>query len=181
MIFEFRHATDIRNNNVAAEILQAALYRDYIYPVGRKVLFGKDAHLFLGPTTGIQMYFNDQQIAAQHALNIDFSMALLFSLGMNSMVVIPLQSNLQMEGSLRLSLLAMGVRSADVIEEDAAVGGILTVFSATDPTAECGIRYVIKDRLSLKVAYKLQILRISKWNPLLSVSDIITLSISYHL
>jgi len=181
MSFEFRHATDIRNNNVTAEILQAALYRDYIYPVGRKSLLGKDAHLFLGPATGIHMYFNDQKIAAQHALNIDFSTAILFSLGMNAMVIIPFQSNLQLEGSLRLSLLAIGVRSTDVVEEEGSMGGILTVLSGTDPTADCGIRYFIKDKLSLKAAYKLQILSISKWNPLLSVSDNITLSISYHL
>jgi len=181
MIFEFRHATNIRNNNIAAEILQAALYQDYIYPVGRKVLFGKDAHLFLGPTIGIHMYFNDQKIAAQHALNIDFSTATLFSLGMNSMVVIPFQSNLQMEGSLRLSLLSIGMRSADVVEENTITEGILTVLSGTNSTAGIGIRYFIKDRLSLQTAYKLQILRISKWDPLLSASDNITLSISYHL
>jgi hypothetical protein len=181
MSFEFRQATDIRNNNVAAEILHAALYRDYIYPVGRRSLLGKDAYLFLGPATGIHVYFNDQQIAARGALDIDNSTATLFSLGMNAMAIVPLQANLQLEGSLRLSLIALGARSTDVVEGEGSMGGILTVLSGTDPTADCGIRYFIKDKVSLKAAYKLQILSISKWNPLLSVSDNITLSISVHL
>ncbi|UCD37305.1 MAG: hypothetical protein JSW54_10790 [Fidelibacterota bacterium] len=181
MGFEFSQSADIRNNNVATEIFQAVLYRDYIYPVGRKSLFGKDAYLFLGPSTGIRLYTNDQKIANQGAFDIDYSTVTLISLGMNAMVVVPVRSRLQAEGSLRLSLLAMGVRSMDVVEGEGSMGGILTLFSGTDPTAECGIRYFILDKLSLKAAYKLQVLRIGKWNPLLSVSDNITLTASYHL
>lgn len=179
--FEFRQATEISNNNVAAGILHAALYRDYFYPVGRKSLFGNDAYLFLGPATGIHIYMNDQQVAAQGAFNFDNSMATLFSLGINAMAVVPFRAHLQIEGSLRLSLLAMGVRSTDVVEGEGSMGGILTLLSGTDPTAGCGIRYFIDERLSLKTAYRLQILRISKWNPLLCVDDNITLSISVHI
>ena len=181
MSFEFRNATNIKNNNIAADVLQAGLFRDYIYPIGQKWLFGKDIYLFAGPTTGIQMYFNEQKIADQGILNIDFSLAMLFSLGVNSMIIIPFQPNLQLEGSMRLSLVAMGMRSCDVVEEDILTGDILTVLSAADPSAVCGVRYFIKDKLSIKGAYNLQVLSISKWNPLLSVSDILTLSISYHL
>ena len=181
MVFEFRRGTDIRNNNVATEILHAALYRDYFYPLGRKSLFGNDAYLFLGPATGIHVYNNDQQIADQGAFDFDHSEATLFSLGLNAMAVVPFRPHLQIEGSLRLSLLAMGVRSIDVVEDEGSTGGILTTLSGTDPTAECGIRYFVKDRLSLKAAYQLQVLHISKWNPLLSVSDNLTISVSYHL
>jgi len=86
-----------------------------------------------------------------------------------------------LEGSGRASLLSIGIRSVDVVEEDGVAGGLLTVLSGTITTAELGIRYRILDKLSVKAAGMLQIMSIRKWNPILAVSDNLTLTLSYHL
>ena len=44
-----------------------------------------------------------------------------------------------------------------------------------------GARYYILDRLSVKGAYRLRVTRISAWDPLLAVSDVFALSMTYGL
>lgn len=178
---EFRHSTEIKNHNISAEILQGAWQQDYMYPVGRAALFGKEVHVYAGPSMGLHFYLNKPNIAAHAALSVDLSQATLLFLGLNSDVVIPMGSKLLVEGSGRVSLLSIGIRSADVLEESGVASGLLNVLSGTIASAELGIRYRILDKLSVKAAGMLQILNISKWNPLLAVSDNLTLTLSYHL
>jgi len=178
---EFRHSSEIKNHSISTEILQAAWLQDYMYSLGRAVLFGKEAHVYLGPSFGIYFFLNNPNIAAQGGLSVDLSQATLLFLGLNSDVVIPMGSKLLVEGSGRVSLLSIGIRSDDVLDGSGVSGGLLTAFSGAIASAELGIRYRILDKLSVKAAGMLQILNISKWNPLLAVSDNLTLTLSYHL
>jgi hypothetical protein len=178
---EMRFSEEINNHNVSADVLQAALQHDYMYPVGRAALFGKVAQVYAGPSFGLYLYMNNQNIAAQGALHTDMSMATLLFLGLNADVVLPLGSRLLVEGSGRTSLLSVGIRTTDPVEEDGAAGGLLTALSGTMVTADLGIRYRIQEKLSVKAAGMVQILSISKWTPLLAVSDNLTLTLSYHL
>ncbi|MFC1483935.1 hypothetical protein ACFL6Q_02660 [Candidatus Neomarinimicrobiota bacterium] len=178
---EMRFSEEIKNHNVSADVLQAALQHDYLYPVGQVGLFGKEAQVYAGPSFGLYLYLNNQNIAAQGALHADMSLAMLLFLGLNTDVVIPLGSRLLVEGSGRASLLSFTVRNTDPVEEDGVAVGLLTILSGTMLTADAGVRYRIQDKLSIKAAGMLQILSISKWTPLLAVSDNITLTLSYHL
>lgn len=178
---EFRHSTEIKNHNVSTDVLQAALQHDYMYPIRKAALFGKEAQVYVGPSFGFNLFMNNQNIASQGAFHVDMSLALLLSLGLNSDVVIPMGSKVLLEGSGRVSLLSIGIRSVDVVEEDVVAGGLLTVLSGAIATAELGIRYRILDKLSVKAAGMLQIMSIRKWNPILAVSDNLTLTLSYHL
>lgn len=178
---EFRHSTEIKNHSISTEILQGAWQQDYMYPVGRAALFGKEVHVYAGPSMGVYFYLNKPNIAAHAALSVDMSQATLLFLGLNSDVVIPMGSKLLVEGSGRVSLLSIGIRSADVLDEGGVAGGLLTVLSGAFATADLGIRYRILGKLSVKAAGMLQFMSISKWNPLLAVSDNLTLTLSYHL
>lgn len=178
---EFRHSAEITNHSVSTEILQAALLQDYMYPIGQVALFGKQAHMYVGPSFGFNIFMNNQNIAAQAAFHVDMSLAFLLSLGLNSDMVIPLGSKLLLEGSGRANLLSIGIRSVDVVEEDGVAGGLLTVLSGTITTAKLGVRYRIQDKLSVKATGMLQIMSIQKWNTILAVSDNLTLTLSYHL
>ena len=178
---EFRHSAEITNHSVSTEILQAALLHDYMYPIKKAALFGKEAQVYVGPSFGFNLFMNDQNIASQGALHIDMSLAILLSLGVNTDVVIPIGSKLLVEGSCRTSLLSIGIRTVDVVEESGTAGGLLTVLSGTNAMADLGLRYRIQDRLSVKAAGMLQIMSVTKWNPLLAVSDNLTLTLSYHI
>jgi hypothetical protein len=178
---EMRFSEKIKNHNVSADVLQATLQHDYIYPVGHLALFGNKTQVYAGPSFGFNLFMNNQNIAAQGALHADMSMAMMLFLGLNADVVIPMGSKLLVEGSGRASLLSIGIRTTDPVEEDGVAGGLLTALSGTMVTADLGIRYRIQEKLSVKAAGMVQILSISKWTPLLAVSDNITLTLSYHL
>lgn len=178
---EFRNSSEIKNNNVSTDVLQAALQQDYLYPIKRAALFGKEAQVYAGPSFGFHLFMNDQNIAAQGALHMDMSLAFLLSLGVNSEIVVPMGSKLLVEGSCRTSLLSIGIRTVDVVEESGTAGGLLTLLSGAIATADLGVRYRIQDRLSVRAAGMLQIMSVSKWNPILTVSDNLTMTLSYHI
>ena len=64
-------------------------------------------------------------------------------------------------------------------EEDISPVKPLTVFSGANGSIRLGMRYHLVGNFSVKLAYQLQVTRISSWDPLLSVSDNVVLTGSY--
>lgn len=169
---EHRTASDLRNHNISAGVTAFSLDLDFLYRLTTLSIFSRDATLFLGPSTGFFMHFSELNLAYSE-LEIPYSFAMLIPLGINSTLVLPVTERIQVLGSVRSTLISLGLRMIDLIEDtdDELPVGLLTFPSGTQASFHLGFRYGLRDNLSLDVGYELQLLRIRPWDPLLSVSD----------
>ncbi len=97
----------------------------------------------------------------------------------NTDAILQLKPSLQMESSLKISVLSLGLRMVDSEEDDESPAKLLTLISGLNSSFDLGIRHFIFSKISVKLAYRLEIIRISEWEPLLSVSDNVTLGLTY--
>ena len=176
--FGFRHSSTIKNNNVSADIIQFSLNQDLFYSLPKKSLFNRDLYTFLGPAMEFFFYYNKQNIAVS-GFDYSQSFAGLISLGIYSQTVYPILDKFQIEISLRISLVSLGLRMVDSEEEDVAPAKLLSLLRGTNVFFNCGFRYYLFPDFSLKIAYGLNITRISSWDPLLSASDNFLVTATY--
>jgi hypothetical protein len=176
--FEYRSSSEIKNYNVSADIYQFALNQGFLYPLPKKSLFAKNVYPFLGPSTELYFFYNEQNIAVS-GFDYSQSFAMLLSIGLDSEIIFPIRNDLQAETSLGLGILSLGFRMVDDEEEDVSPAKLLTSLSGTNASVSQGIRYNLFGDFSLKVAYKLNVTRISSWDPLLSASDNIITTMTY--
>jgi hypothetical protein len=174
----FHNAAGIKNNNVAADIIQFSLNQGFSYSLPEFKLFGKDTYLLIGPSAELFAYYNDQKIAVD-GFDYSQSLAVLLSGNFTSRVIYKMSSNFDLEGSLDFSLLSLGIRIIDPEEEDISPAKLLTLFTGTNLNVKFGPRYYLMDNLSLRLSYLLNITRISSWTPLLSASDNLIFSFTY--
>ncbi len=175
---EYRSSSKIKNYNISADIIQFSLNQGFLYPLSQMSLFTRDVYAFLGPSMGIYIFHNKQNVAVS-GFDYSQSFAGLFSLGVSSEIIFPIRPALQAEGSFRLSILSLGLRMVDTEEEDESPAKLLTLLSGTNASIRLGIRYYLYGNFSLKLAYKLHVTRISSWDPLLSASDNLIFTLAY--
>jgi len=175
---EYGSSSTIKNYNVSTDIYQFALNQGFLYPLPAMSLFTRDVYAFLGPSTELYFFYNKQNIAVS-GFDYAQSLAALFSLGVNAEIIYPIRNNLQAESSLSLSMLSLGFRMVDSEEEDVSPVKLLTLLSGTNAWFRLGIRYHLIDNFSLKLGYKLHLTRISSWDPLLSASDNLIVTVAY--
>lgn len=176
---DFQNSSRIKNNNVSTNIYQFTLNQGFLYPLPKYSLFSKYLYSYLGPSTDLYFFYNKQNIAIS-GFDYASSFAILFSLGINSEFIMPLQDHLSIEGSLGFSVLSLGFRMVnDEDNNDESPAKLLTVFSGTNGSFKLGLRYYLLDNISIKLSYRFHLTRISSWTPLLSASDDLILSLTY--
>ena len=175
---EYGGSSNIENYNVSTTIYQFALNQGFLYPLPEFSLFSRAAYAFLGPSTELLFFYNNQNIAVS-GFDYAQSLALLFSGGLNSLIILPLGNKLQVEGAVSMSILSLGFRLVDSEEEDVSPVNLLTFLSGTNAAFSLGLSYNLLDNFSTKLAYELHVTRISAWDPLLSASDNINISLAY--
>ena len=175
---DFRNSSEIKNYNVSTDIYQFTLNQGFIYELSRFALFDNDAYLYLGPSTELFFYYNNQNIAVD-GFDYAQSFAALISAGVSSQLFYKLWDDFNIEGSLDFSVLSLGLRIVDSEEEDVSPVKILTLFSGTNLVLRLGPRYYLLDNLSVKAAYLFNLTRISAWEPLLSASDNVVFTLTY--
>jgi len=178
--FTYRNSNQIKNNNVSTNITQFTLNQEFLYPLRTASLFKKDLYFWLGPSTEIFVYNNDQDIAVS-GFDYAQSMAGMISLGINVDAIYPLKRKLSLESSLRLTVLSLGFRSVDSEEDDQSNVKPLFLISGLNASLDLGARYYLLNRLSLILAYKFEITSISAWEPLLSASNNLVIGLTVHI
>jgi hypothetical protein len=174
----YRYSSEIKNNNVSADIHQFTLNQGFSYALPKFTIFNKDAYLFFGPSMELFFYFNKQNIAVS-GFDYAQSFAMLISGGINSQIFYKLFDKLNIEGTLDFSILSFGFRMVDEEETDESPVKILTLISANNVVLTLGPRYYLFDNLSLKAAYLFHFTRIDSWEPLLSASDNVVFTLTY--
>ncbi len=89
---DFRNSSEIKNNNVSTDIYQFTLNQGFNYALPKFTIFNKDAHLYLGPSTELFFYYNNQNIAVD-GFDYAQSFALLISGGISSQLFYKLSNN----------------------------------------------------------------------------------------
>jgi len=178
LYLEYRSSSKIKNYNVAADIYQFSLNQAFLYSLPKMSLFTRGVFIFLGPATELYFYYNDQNIAVS-GFDYAQSFASLFSLGLNSEFIYPLEYGFQVEGFLKLSVLSLGFRMVDSEEDEESPVKLLTLLSGTNASFGLGVRYYLIDNLSMKLSYRLHVTRISSWDPLISASDNLIVTLTY--
>ena len=175
---DFSNSSEVKNYNVSAEVYQFTLNQGFSYALPKFSLFDKDAYLYLGPSTELFFYFNEQNIAVS-GFDYAQSFALLISGGISSQLFYKLWNDFNLEGTLDLNVLSLGFRMVDTEESDESPAKILTLISANNIVFTLGPRYYLFENLSLKAAYLFHFTRIDTWEPLFSASDNIVFTLSY--
>jgi hypothetical protein len=175
---DYRYSSEIKNYNVSTDIYQFTLHQGFSYAGPKFSLFNKDAYLFLGPSTEVYFYFNQQNIAVS-GFDYAQSIAFLMSLGIDSDLIYKLANHFNIESSLNVSLLSLGFRMVDMEETDESPIKLLTLFAGTNAVFRLGIRYYIAQNFSIKAGYLFHLTRISSWDPLLSASDSFVFKVTY--
>jgi len=114
---DFRNSSEIKNNNVSTDIYQFTLNQGFSYALPKFTIFNKDAYLYLGPSTELFFYFNEQNIAVA-GFDYAQSFAVLISASFSSQLFYKLWNNLDIESSLDFSVLSLGLRIVDTEETD---------------------------------------------------------------
>lgn len=174
----YRNSNDIYNNNVSTDITQFTLNQGFLYPLKKMTLFKNDLYIWLGPSTEFFFYYSKPNIAVS-GFDYAQSFAGLLSAGFNADVIYPLKRTFQLESSLSLTVLSLGFRMVDSEEDNQSPANLLTLFSGLNSSFELGARYYLFNRLSVKLAYKFELTRISAWDPLLSASDNLIIGLTY--
>lgn len=175
---DFANSSEIKNNNVSADIYQFTLNQGFSYALPKFTLFDNEAYLYLGPSTELFFYFNEQNIAVS-GFDYAQSFALLISGGINSQLFYKLWNDFYIEGTFDFNILSFGFRMVDMEENDESPAKILTLISANNVVFTLGPRYYLLDNLSIKAAYLFHLTRIDSWEPLLSASDNVVFTLTY--
>jgi len=176
--FEYRYSSEVKNYNVSTNIYQFSLNQGFLYSLPKFSLFKKDVYIYLGPSTELFFYYNNQNIAVS-GFDYAQSFAALFSLGISSEFFYPISSKLTIESSLGFSVLSFGFRMVDSEEEDVSPAKLLTLFAGINASFRVGARYYLSHNFSLKAAYLFNFTRISAWAPLLAASDNLIFTLTY--
>ena len=174
----YRNSNKINNHNVSTNIHQFKLNQGFLYPLKGMTLFKEKLLIWLGPSTEFFVYYSKPNIAVS-GFDYSQSIAMLFALGFNADVIYPLKRNFQLEFSFNVTVLSMGYRMTDMEEDNQSPIKILTLFSGLNSSFDLGARYYLFNPLSVKLAYKFGLTGISAWDPLLSASDNLIISLTY--
>jgi len=175
---EYRFSSEVKNYNVSADIYQFSLNQGFLYSLPEFSLFSKNVYTFLGPSTELFFYYNNQNIAVD-GFDYAQSFAALFSLGISSELIYPLWRNFNVESSLAFNVLSLGLRMVDAEETDASAAKPLTLFSGLNASFRLVARYYLFDNLSIKASYLFHLTRITSWEPLISASDNVVFTLTY--
>ncbi len=185
LFLKYGNSSEIKNYQMAANVVQFSMEWDYLYPAGEFPLFSKPVFIYWGPYTEFYTYYNRLNFA-RDGVYLDFSFAPFFSLGIYPMFIMPIRKKLQLESSLQVNAFSVVIRMPELMDkgidkkEDASLK-LLTPFKGLNSQMNVGIRYYLFDKLSLKLWYEFHLTRISSWQYLLLANNNAIFTVTYHL
>ena len=177
---EYASAPAIKNYNVSAAILEFALGIDWIYPVGRFSLFSRPVFASLGPSSEFYIHFRSQNLSTGGlAIFRTYSFASLFTVGVNASFVSPVSADFIADASFGASVAGLGGRLVNPDDSQSSMFEFLTLVAGLRCKTDIGLRYMVFSNLSVRLGYRLEIVRIDAWDYFISGSDIAALSVRY--
>jgi len=176
---ESRSSTELFNNNVACKLTQNILKQDYFYSIGSFDLFKNDAHTYLGPSVNILLYTLNYDFGTYNHVTTE-SNGTIVSLGFNTQLIFKVTEKISAESALHMSLASIGSKAFQSYKHDEPESKLLLVPKALNTDIGIGLRYYLFNSLSVRMFYKLQVFRINEWDPVISSSNNLIFSLTYH-
>jgi hypothetical protein len=176
---ESRSTSEIYNNAVACSITQNGLNQDFFYSLGKFGLFKNDVHAYMGPSINILLYTLNYKFGTYNHVTTE-SNGTIVSLGSNVQFVSNITKKFLAEGSIHLSLASICSKAFQSYKHDEPESKLLLVPKALNTDIAVGLRYYLFNSLSVRVSYKLQVFRINEWDPMISSSNNLIFSLTYH-
>ena len=181
--FDFRNSDNIRNHTLPATVTQFSLYQNYLYPLGNLHLFDKNIFIYLGPSTDIYFYFNQQQFA-ESGIYFDFSFLAMLSAGVDVFVNMPITKKWSIESSLGLNIFSLGLQTPEVIvdknEEAGSAIKLLTAFNGFKSGFDLSLRYYILRRLSAGISYNFEFGNVIVRKRIITINDNAIVYLNYQ-
>lgn len=180
--FDYSGASDAKNHNVSASLMESSLSLDYSYLAGKFILAGKEVRAFAGPSPDLFLYYRKQQFASGgNALFDAYSFAFFMSMGLNAGLVMPLRKNVQIENFNKIALISLAGRLTDVNDKDATFFKKSDLLSGARGYSQFAIRYDVAKSLSLKTGYQFSICQSSSWDYLIAIADNLFFAITLRI
>ncbi len=183
MGLEFRKSEDIKNYTMPASITQFSLYQDFLYSLGNFRLFKKPVYAYLGPSLDFYFYYNQQQFA-ESGIYFDLSFVTLLSTATDAYFIMEINKRWMIESNLRLNLLSLGIQMPEVMVEEGKEAGttikFLSPLNGLRTNFDISGRFFIIKRLSLSLAYRLELTNINIRERVNTVSDNVIGTIAYN-
>jgi hypothetical protein len=185
LTLKYCNAKQISSNTFTANVVTFSLDWDYLYPAGSFSAFGKNLYAFLGPYAEFFLMYNQQNFA-NSGIFLDFSFASLISLGVHPMLIMPVKEGLQLESSLQMNVVSVGLRMPEIVDlndgsKKESFIKLVTPFGGMNTQWNVGIRYRPFSLLSCKLRYEVGIVRVTQREYLISASDSFIFSLNIHL
>jgi len=178
--FEYHNSSNIKNNNITAEVQQFAFNQDFIYSVGSVSLFSEDIYFFLGPSLQYWFYQVNYDFVQPGTFIFSKTFGNMGSLGINAEFIYPLSTKLNIDGSLRSNLLSVAGKLIDEKVFNETSPRFVTVFTATKFDFDLFLHYNLISRISISLGYEFDLSRIDRWDPYIAASDNIIISLNYR-
>jgi len=183
MGFGFRKANDIKNYTMPATITQFSFYQDFLYSLGKFRLFKKDVYTYLGPSFDFY-FFNNQQQFTDNAFYFEFSFLGMLSAAADVYFNLPLSRKWQLESNLRLNILSIAIQMPEVVVDEGKDAGatikLLTPFKGLKTSFDLGGRFFIIKRLSVSLAYRMELTNVTVRKRVVTVSDNVVGTLAFH-
>jgi len=176
---ESRNSSYIFNNDIACKVTQNTLNQDFFYSIDGFNLFKKNVQTFLGPSVNILLYSFNYDFGTYNNI-ITESHGSIVSLGINAQFHSGITKRFFSEEAIHLSLASICSKSFQSSIHDEAEFKFLLAPKGMNTNLNVGLRFYIFSSLSVKAGYKLQLFRIDEWDPVVSLSNNLIFSISYH-
>ena len=174
-----RAGEDIANGLMTAEVAQLELDLDLLYSVYRTQILGRDAFVYLGPSTGTYLYLREQQIAfTGGTAGFAVSIYIETPLGIQSRLILPIGRRLQIEADLYLDVVSLGIRVPFSDDEDAAK--LVHLGNSPEANLDLKLSYYVIGGLYLQLATQQDATKVGAWETdMLSGYSGITLGLGY--
>lgn len=114
--FLFEHGSEIAQGNLSADIVLTSINIDYLYRVASFSFFSNSAVLFLGPSTGTQVYVREQNVANRSEEVV--SMVVTLPVGLVSKLAVPFGRRFALIADVDIDVVSLGLRYPSNGEDD---------------------------------------------------------------
>jgi len=178
--FVFQEGSDIANGNLSATVTLVSLEFDFLYSLKPFTLFKKRTLIYLGVSTGTDIYFRQQNIASKGG-SADDSNSIYWALpfGLISKMFIPISQKVSFEVKGKLNLFSFGMRFPSNANDELDAK-LLHLANGFKVDLDFAIQYQMLKRLLIFLALKNQTSSITAWDEeLLFVNSSLVLGLKF--
>jgi len=159
-----KEGTEIANRNISAEILILALDLDFLRIRKGIKFLKKDSYLFVGPSTGTDLYFRLQNIAFEGGSSDEaLSVLLTIPLGVKANLFYPISPSFHIEIGGYLNVFSVGLRYPSNKEDELDLK-LLHPVNGFNGILDVAAMYRLQSKINLSITLNQQLSNTTAWD-----------------